>query len=343
MRAIDSLIDDGTLGQFRVRIIAPPNARFDDVPLRHIPIEHVGRLRGHLWEQLVLPRHLNGDRLLCLGNVAPIETLVRRNGGSVGLLMHDMSYRLYPHAYRASYRLGHSAIRPFLLRYADPIFTVSECERERIIAYSPATADRLVVAQNGSWRHDLPISDLVSWSDRRSGYGLYVGAFSSRKNIEAVRDLAIELARDRGMRFVMVGATADTFNSTSFEIPHDVRHLIDLRGQIESSDALEQIYRDAAFLVFPSFYEASPLPPVEAMTFACPVIASDIPAMRERCGDAALYCDPHDPPSIRAAVDRLLTEVGLAQTLVDAGLRQAARFSWRTQALTMLKALEQTG
>ena len=340
VRALDALIDDGTLGHVSARIVAPRNARIDDFPLRRIPIERVGWLSGHAWEQLVLPRHLDGARLVCLGNVAPIETLLRHSGGKVALFMHDMSYRLYPRAYRAIYRYGHTLISPALLHFADPVVTVSESEYAQIIEYAPYTAGRLVVARNGSWHNDLQPTGLKPWAERRNSYGLYVGAFSSRKNIESVLDLAIALARDRGIRFVFVGSGAGTFSATHLDCPADIRHLIEFRGQIESKDVLEQIYREAAFLVFPSFYEASPLPPVEAMTFGCPVVGSDIPSMRERCGDAAAYCDPANRASIRAAVDRLLDEDGLADALITAGFRQSAKQTWRAQAFTLIEAMQ---
>jgi glycosyltransferase involved in cell wall biosynthesis len=58
--------------------------------------------------------------------------------------------------------------------------------------------------------------------------------------------------------------------------------------------------------VFPSFYEGFGLPPLEAMTCACPVIVSRCASMPEVCGDAALYCDPHDPATLAEQLRRLL-------------------------------------
>lgn len=342
VRSLDALIGEGALPGVTARLIAPPDARLEDLPLANMLSQRVGRLRGHAWEQFVLPRHVGRSNLLCLGNVAPLATLMdpRRR---VALMLHDMSYRDFPEAYGRSYRYSHTAVTPFLLRYADPIITVSETERQRIIGFAPNTRDKVMAVQNGSWRDDRHPDDLIPWNERRGeGYGLYVGSFSHRKNITAVFEVAFRLARERGRRFVLIGAERAIMTQARADIPSDLAPLIDLRGQVESDDELERAYRGAAFLLFPSFYEASPLPPMEAMNFGCPVISSNIPATRERCGDAAEYCDPSDRATIHAAVDRLLDDPALGARLTAAGLARARQFSWRRQVTTVLSAIRKT-
>ena len=95
-----------------------------------------------------------------------------------------------------------------------------------------------------------------------------------------------------------------------------------------SDAALEAHYDAASVLLFPSFHEASGLPPVEAMAHGCPVVVSEIPALRERCGDAALYCDPHDVATMVAQVGRILDDTDLAADLADRGRERAAAFTW---------------
>ena len=81
------------------------------------------------------------------------------------------------------------------------------------------------------------------------------------------------------------------------------------------------------------------MPPLEAMHFGCPVVASDIPSMRERCGDAAAYCDPYDIESISTAVAAVIDDPVYAQMLACRGLVQAVRYSWQQQARTILDAI----
>ncbi len=92
---------------------------------------------------------------------------------------------------------------------------------------------------------------------------------------------------------------------------------------------LAELHRHAAALVLPCLHEGFGLPALEAMHAGTPVLAADIPPLREVCGDAARYCDPRDVESIAGGL-RELAEVGpLREELRRRGLARARRFSWR--------------
>jgi alpha-1,3-rhamnosyl/mannosyltransferase len=94
-------------------------------------------------------------------------------------------------------------------------------------------------------------------------------------------------------------------------------------------DDLADLHRHAAALVLPSLHEGFGLPALEALHAGTPLLAADIPALREVCGDAARYCDPRDVESIAAGL-RELADVGpLREELRRRGLARAAEFSWR--------------
>lgn len=335
-RALDHMAATGALS-CSLRLVCERDADISDLGLRATRVDRVGgRISGHLWEQFVLPRHVRGGFLLCLGNTAPLASLL---GGKVAIMIHDLSYRLFPDAYRLAYRIGHTMMLPFLLRRSRLIFTVSETEKAMLSSLVPTARNRIVVAQNGGWRlghdgMDDPGADAGS-------YLLYVGSLSKRKNIEGVVATAIHLARERAMPTILVGSVRHYLAHLPFEVPADVRHLIRWEGQVEDLDRLAQLYRGAACLLFPSFYEASPLPPLEAMHFGCPVVASDIPSMRERCGAAAAYCDAHDLQSIIAVTGRVIDDRDHAADLVAKGRIQATRFSWQQQAALVAEAIAQ--
>ena len=75
------------------------------------------------------------------------------------------------------------------------------------------------------------------------------------------------------------------------------------------------------------------------MACGCPVIVSDIPALRERCGDAAIYCDPADINSIITSVIRLMDDGALRSKLSSVGYERAAKFSWSGCARATLDLL----
>lgn len=290
---------------------------------RRISSRNVGQLHGHLWEQLDLPRHMAGDVLFCPGNTAPIASLLSRQ--PVVVTVHDLSYRYFPSAYTRAFRLLYNSIMPVVMRCAARVITVSQSERAQILKHYPLAAERLVVVQNGG------VSD---GSTARSAelealrpYLLYVGSFSRRKNFDSVMEVARRLLDERrDLRFILVGGTPEVFQR--MEPDREPHPRMTFAGQINDPAALMPYYRSAEALVFPSFYESSGLPPTEAMACGCPVLASDIPALAERCGNAALYCDPHDVDEILAKTRRLLNDQALRGALSRLGQVQSATFTW---------------
>jgi glycosyltransferase involved in cell wall biosynthesis len=97
---------------------------------------------------------------------------------------------------------------------------------------------------------------------------------------------------------------------------------VESRGHV-SPDALVDLYRSAACLVFPSLYEGFGLPPLEAMACGCPVAVSNATSLPEVCGDAAEYFDPSSAEDMAAAILR-----ALEGRLVERGLARAAGFTW---------------
>ena len=55
---------------------------------------------------------------------------------------------------------------------------------------------------------------------------------------------------------------------------------------------------------------------------------ADIPVLREVCGNAAIFCDPHDPDDIAAKVDAVAASPALRDELRRLGYARVAQFSW---------------
>lgn len=89
-------------------------------------------------------------------------------------------------------------------------------------------------------------------------------------------------------------------------------------------------YRAADVFVYPSFNETFGLPLLEAMASACPVVTSDISAMPETAGGAALLADPKNPESIAEAIVAACGKEG--DRLRARGPERANEFTWAATA-----------
>jgi glycosyltransferase involved in cell wall biosynthesis len=97
-------------------------------------------------------------------------------------------------------------------------------------------------------------------------------------------------------------------------------------------DGLRALYRGADLFALPSRHEGFGLPVVEAMAQATPVVASDLPVLREVGGPGARYLAPGDVVTWADAVNALLTDPTARAALATAGLAHAATYTWARSA-----------
>jgi glycosyltransferase involved in cell wall biosynthesis len=115
---------------------------------------------------------------------------------------------------------------------------------------------------------------------------------------------------------------------------------VELRGWVDD-DELASLRSRARAMAFPTLAEGFGLPVLEAMVDGLPVLASDLPVLREVGGDAALWFDPHDLTSIARAITVVSTEPERLPGLAAAGLQQAASFTWERVARETLAVFGQ--
>jgi glycosyltransferase involved in cell wall biosynthesis len=337
--ALDHLAEEGLIPV--PEVVLPTQGNIVSEPkLKMIRLTRVGRFTGHLWEQCELPKLCNGKTLWCLGNTSPLLSLASKST-TVLTMIHDLSYKYFPSAYSWKFRALYSTLIPIEIKKSDVVVTVSNAEKHAMTKHYPvlAKANFHALQNGGIPDNDAAIaksSDMPALSDRH--YGIYVGSLSKRKNAEGVLKAAITfLSNYPDMRFVIIGSGSGVFDTFEMAIPDNAKDRLEMRGQINDPQQIYDAFKHARFLLFPSFYEASPMPPIEAMTFGCPVISSEIPSLSERCREAALYCDPYIAESITSAINQLMGSETLWHQLSEAGRKKAAEYSWRTQTEQLLR------
>jgi glycosyltransferase involved in cell wall biosynthesis len=288
----------------------------------------VGHRHGQAWEQIDLPRHARDGVLINLGNTAP----VRRRHQVV--VIHDCGVFSTPDAYGWKFRTWYKVLQTLLVRAGARIVTVSEFSRREIVRHLGANPDRVSVMPEGAdhMRRIPPEPECLGQAGLQPGrYVLAVGSLSAHKNLAALGVLARAL-ENRGMVLAVTGGLdRAVFRSDSAAIlPQPARYL----GRV-SDGALRALYQHAACLVFPSRYEGFGLPAIEAMACDCPLAVSDIAALRETCGDAAVYFDPDSPADIAGQTERLLDEPGLADRLRAAAASRLLKFTWDNAAASL--------
>jgi glycosyltransferase involved in cell wall biosynthesis len=256
--------------------------------------------------------------------------------------VHDAIFDSHPSFFTWRERLYFKPLR-FLTATADRVCTVSESERERLVRLGYAPADRVDVVPNAvgdGFAHGSTDDVLLADVGVRAPYVLYVGRLNVRKNV-ATLVRALALTRSASLTLVIAGApdgTSADLGDVATEA--GVADRVQLLGPV-SDELLRALYASATVFCFPSLDEGFGLSPLEAMACGTPTVVSDHPALRETCGDAAIYVDPLDPAAIASAIDRLMDDPSARTRLRDLGLARVQTFSWEASARRLLESLHE--
>jgi glycosyltransferase involved in cell wall biosynthesis len=171
-----------------------------------------------------------------------------------------------------------------------------------------------------------------------ANFFLYVGIIARKKNLPTLLRAYARLREtaDLPHRLVLAGRPFPTSNDEAevFRLIGELglEEWVQFTGMVPQAD-LPLLYAAADLFVYPSLHEGFGLAPLEAMACGVPVVTTRGGALAEAVGDAALLVDdPLDAEALALLMRRIVTDEGLANTLKERGLQQAARFSYAEAA-----------
>lgn len=294
-----------------------------------------------VWQQCCLPWHIWRDGVdvlfspyYCGPLIAPVPQVV---------CLHDISFTLFPRDFPSWLHFKPKLLARPSSRVAARVVTVSEFSRREIIRTYGIAADKVVVVPPGRMG-DLPQSgsagDGTALPPGEEPFFLFVGSLLPRRRVDlAIQALAL---LPWEYRFVLVGEPDVAKYVPLKQIAQQcgVADRVQCLGYVSETE-LDDLYRRAVAVVSPSTYEGFGLPVLEAMTRGVPVVAWDIPVMREVAGDAAVLVQSGDVPGLAQVLRRLGTDRAERRALGEAGKRRARSFSWHRSAAAFLAVLQE--
>ncbi|WP_288484101.1 glycosyltransferase family 1 protein [uncultured Novosphingobium sp.] len=328
VKALDRIIENepNYRTETRWRLMVPPGAD-TSYRLNAIRIETVGNRGGHLWEQYDLLRASRRDRLINLGNSAP---LLHRNKF---VIIHDVAIFRTPQNFGWRYRTGHKVMGRIIARNSD-LGTVSQFSQAEISRLFCRPLKSINVITNGCDHLLNRATDdtVLHELDIECGkYFLFVGNPTPNKNLSVLLE-AFHRAQIPRARLVLVGSlNSKVFPGSPAAYGPDI-----VLAPHRTDEEVASLYANAKAFVFPSLYEGFGIPPLEAMAQGCPVIAADIPVVREVCGEAVAYFPPTDPDTL---ADLLRHHWNMPFDRVSQGelvIKSIEKFQWSNSARSLL-------
>jgi glycosyltransferase involved in cell wall biosynthesis len=234
----------------------------------------------------------------------------------------------------------------WLLTRIGKVVAITNGLRERLIKLG-VSPGHILVAPDGV---DLSRYPLTTRDAARAQLGItgsdtlsvYTGHLYAWKGAGV---FAQAVAGVKGLRGLLVGGTKDNVAQMKRTVSENGWQNVDVVGYV--APALVPTYQAAAdILVLPNSSSSeisrtytSPLKLFEYMAANRPIVASDLPSLREVLNsDNALLVPPDDSNALAAALQQLQADVLLGQRLAQRARHDVEAYSWQDRAETILKA-----
>lgn len=222
--------------------------------------------------------------------------------GKLLVTVHDVFHLAMPQFVNGIHkRLYAKFMFQMVKKKADKIVCVSHFTANELKKYVGVDEKKISVIYNGvdeEW-FNVPFGKPV----HNKPYLLFVGNVKPHKNlvnlVKAFKLIKDEIPHD----LIIVGKKEGfiTGDNHIYDLVKDIQDRVIFTGYV-NDDLLKQYYKQADLFVFPSLYEGFGLPPLEALAVGTNVICSDIPVLREICGEWINYFNPNGEKSIKKSI-----------------------------------------
>ena len=323
-----------------------------DKPRGDMPLEREGwqyRVIGpkRMWTQVGLPFDLythfpRPDVFFTPSHYAPIFSPV-----PTVISIMDLSYIHFPHLFNKTDLYQLQNWTKYSAKNARMVLTISEASKRDIIDIYGISQDKIVVTYPGlkktHSKEGIPM-DLLKSYQISGDYILFVGTLQPRKNIERLIEAFSQISfSHKNLSLVVVGKHGWLYEDIlQASKKYGVEQKVKFVSFVPDTD-LAHFYTHAKCFVLPSLYEGFGLPVLEAMSYGCPVVTSNISSLPEAGGDAALYVNPKDVTDIAKKITMVLDSEKLRKEMIEKGKRHVKKFSWEKTAKETLSVLESVG
>ncbi len=255
--------------------------------------------------------------------------------------IHDLSFVQHPDSVMPGMSQHLNQWVPRSVARANHVVAVSEATKQDLVDLYNTPSAKISVLYHGVTPEYQPIEDESTiqaiWQKYKLGndpFILSIGTIQPRKNYQRLIQAFAQI--EPPTKLVIAGVKGWSYQEIYGEVvKQGLEQRVTFTGFVDDAD-LPALYNAATLFTYPSLYEGFGLPVLESMACGTPVIASNQSSLPEVVGQAGVLVDPYDVDALATAMGCLLSSEQQQQQLAQAGLSQAAKFTWAGMATELL-------
>jgi len=331
-----------------VRKFSRPNTT-----IRFYPFSDYRKFLPGAYNEILTAATLAKEKLDVLHTTSPVSRIPTTYNGKVIVTFHDMGIYKVPECYSTATILHNKVSYQLMAKKADKIIAVSDSikkDLEEIFGAGKKT-QMIHCGLDKRFFAELEAGDekILEKLGVDKKYILFLGTIEPRKNItrllQAFAEFKNKSINNKGEKnnskfayqLLLVGKNG-WLAKEYWQIAKDLKIEKDVifAGYI-IGDELLPILKKAEFLILPSLYEGFGMTVLESFAAGLPVIASDIPSIKEVAGEAARLVNPRDVSGITEAMLDFSSNLEMRNKLAQKGLERAKDFDWEKVAQETLE------
>ncbi|SFB24462.1 glycosyltransferase family 4 protein [Clostridium frigidicarnis] len=259
--------------------------------------------------------------------------------------IHDLIPYTLPETVGKGYLTKFIKEMPSIIEKSNGILTVSEHSKKDILKFFPVDENKIYVTPLAANSNYTPYPKDACKSYLKETFGidknfiLYVGGFSTRKNVRGLIDAFKQAKLDNDYILVLPGSVKDEGEKLK-----DYVKSINMDKKVYflgycAEETLATLYSLCSLFVYPSFYEGFGLPVLEAMCCGAPVLCSNLTSIPEVIGDGGMTFNPYSTDEMIMLLENILNNSDVSESLSRYSLERSSNFSWNKTAKLTLDAL----
>lgn len=224
---------------------------------------------------------------------------------------------------------------------ANKIVAVSQFTKNELIKTYKIPPQKIFVCPNGVGQPPVlntsDFSDIKNKFNLHTPYFLSVGTLKPNKNYPFLISSFAQFLKTSNSDFslVIAGKKGWIYDEIFKTVIKEKLQSKVIFTDFISENEKWHLYQNAMALVIPSLYEGFGIPAIESQKIETPVIASDIPPLKEVLADSCIYIDPTDQKTLVNAFNQI-QNITVKTKLIKAGLVQSAKYTWENSAAKLV-------